>query len=236
VPLGYERGSKLVEGPGEIVAVIVEGNVGVLAGVEAAIRLVGQVLVDPVKDALRGFSQKWVLRDLVAIEIVLQQFRIVVRHFLEMRDEPALIHGIAVETTAELVIHAAPGHFFERGFGNGEEMFFFRLLIAFEEKIDGRSVGEFRRVAEAAILDVETFGDRADLLFDDAEIEVGAGPGKDFGLRDRVGKRIGGALQLSAFVAVGIGDGQQDAAKTGAAHLIVWRKIGAAKKRFAIGE
>ena len=75
-----------------------------------------------------------------------------------------------------------------------------------------------------------------DLLVDDAEIEVGASTGEGFGLRDGVGERIGGAFELGAFVAVGIGDGEQQAAETGAAHLIVGREIGAAEKRFSIGE
>ena len=55
-------------------------------------------------------------------------------------------------------------------------------------------------------------------------------------MRDGVGKGVGGTLELGAFVAVGIGDGQKDAAKSGAAHLVVGRKIGAAKKGFAIGK
>src|ERR1700674_1570523 len=95
---------------------------------------------------------------------------------------------------------------------------------------------EFRGAAKAAGLDVEKLGDGFDLGVDDAEVEVGAGTGEDFGLRDGIGQRIGSALELGALVAIGIGDGEKDAAESGAAHLIVRREIGAAKKRFAIGK
>src|ERR1700674_510263 len=95
---------------------------------------------------------------------------------------------------------------------------------------------EFRGAAKAAVLDVEKLGDGFDLGVDDAEVEIGARTGEDFGLRDGVGERVGRALELDAFVAVGIGDGDQYAAESGAAHLVLGREIGAAKKRFAIGK
>src|SRR4029077_13570779 len=89
---------------------------------------------------------------------------------------------------------------------------------------------------EAAVLNVEELGDGFDLCVDDTEIENGAGAGEDFRLRDGVGEGIGGALELGALVAVGIGDGEKNAAETGAAHLIFGREIGAAEKRLAVGE
>src|SRR6267378_3191259 len=91
-------------------------------------------------------------------------------------------------------------------------MLFFCPLVALEDEIDGGRVREFRGAAEAAVLDVEKLGDGFDLRFDDAEVELGA------------------------LVAIGIGNGEKNAAKTGAAHLVFGREIGAAEKRFAIGE
>src|SRR5882762_1871909 len=99
-----------------------------------------------------------------------------------MRDEPAFIDGVAVEAAGELVVDAAAGHFFEGGFGHGEEMFFFRLLVALEDEIDGRRVREFRGAAKAAVLDVEELGDGFDLRINDAEVEIGASASEDFGL------------------------------------------------------
>src|SRR5260370_42144196 len=114
-------------------------------------------------------------------------------------------------------------------------MFFLRLLVTLENEIDGGGVRDFRGVAEAAVLDVEELGDGFDLRVDDSEVEVGAGAGEYFRLRDGVGEGVGSAFEFGALVAIGIGDGEKDAAKSGAAHLVVGRGIGAAKKRFALG-
>src|SRR5947208_2436382 len=131
-----------------------------------------------------------------------------------MGDEPAFIDGIAMEAAGELVVNAAAGHFFEGGFGHGEQMFFFRLLIALKDEIDSRGVREFRGTAKTAVLDVEKLGDGFDLRFNDAEIEIAAGAGEDFRLRDGVGKRVGGALEFGAFVAIRIGDGEKKLAES----------------------
>src|SRR5580693_2768538 len=113
-------------------------------------------------------------------------------------------------------------------------MLFFGLLVAFENQIDCRSVGKLRGAAEAAILDVEELGDGFDLRVDGAEVKVGASAGEHFRLRDGIRERVGCALELGALVAEGIGDGEEQAAKTEAAHLVFGREIGATKKRFAI--
>ena len=97
-------------------------------------------------------------------------------------------------------------------------------------------MGKFRRAAEAAISKVEKLGDGFDLRFDDAGVELGAGARERFGLRNGVGKRIGGAFEIRALVAVRIGDGEEHATKTRAAHLVFRREIGAAEKRLSIGK
>ena len=124
-----------------------------------------------------------------------------------MGDEPALVDGIAMEAAGKLVIDAATGHFFEGGFGHGEKMFFFRLLIALKDQVDSRRVRELRGAAEAAVLNVEKLCDGFDLRVDDAGVEISSGAGEDFRLRNCVGERVGGALKFGAFVTVGIGDG-----------------------------
>src|SRR5882762_5993773 len=115
-------------------------------------------------------------------------------------------------------------------------MLLFRLLVALEDEVDGRRMREFRGAAEAAVFDVEKLGDGFDLRVHDAKVEIGAGAGEDFGLRDGVGEGVGGTLELGALVAVRIGDGEKNAAESGAAHLVVGREIRAAKKGFAVGK
>ena len=111
-----KSGAKFVERPGEIVAVVVERIVGVLAGVKAALALVGERFVDPVDDAFGGFAQERIQRDLPAVQIISQQLRIVVRHFLEVRNEPSFVHRVAMEAAGELIVDAAARHFVERAF------------------------------------------------------------------------------------------------------------------------
>ena len=234
--LGGEDGAQLLPGPGEVVAVVVEGDIGVLAGVEAATRLVGEHFVDPVKDALGGLAEKRIVGDLPAVQIVAQQLGIVVAHLFEVRHEPALVHGVAVETTGELVIDAAAGHFDERRFGHGEEVFLLRLLVALEDKVQRRRVGKLRSVAEAAVLAVEELHDGADLGVHHGGIEAGARAGKTFGLGHRGSERLRGALELFALGAVSLSHGQEDATEAGAAHAVFGREIGAAKKGLAVGK
>ncbi len=88
-------------------------------------------------------------------------------------------------------------------------MLFFRLLVTLEDEIDGRGVREFWRAAKAAIFAVEELSDRFDLRVNDADVEIGARPGKNFRLRYGIGEGVGGAFQLGALIAVRIGDGEK---------------------------
>src|SRR6266699_535275 len=95
-----------------------------------------------------------------------------------------------MEAAGKLVVDAAASHFFKRGFGYGEQVLFFstcgrraadRLLVPFEDEVDGRRVREFRGAAESAVLDVEELRDGFNLGVNHADIKFGAGAGKDFG-------------------------------------------------------
>ena len=144
------------ERPGEVVAVVVEGIVGILAGIKTATLLVRENFVHPGDDAFGGFPQERIARNAPGVQVVSQQLGIVVGHFLEVRDEPALVDRIAMEAAGELIVNTAPSHFFECGFRYGEQMLFAGFLIAFEEQIDGGGVGELRRGAEAAVFNIES--------------------------------------------------------------------------------
>src|SRR5260370_30122313 len=100
----------------------------------------------------------------------------------------------------------------------------------------GRGVRELGGADKTAIFDVKKLGDGFDVRVDGAEVEIGASAGEDFGLRDGVGEGVGGALEFGALVAVGIGDGEKNAAESGAAHLVFGREIGATEKRPSVGE
>src|SRR5579862_957680 len=95
---------------------------------------------------------------------------------------------------------------------------------------------KFWRAAEATVADIEKLSERPDLRFDYSHIEGTVRPGKCFGLRYSVGQRFCGPLQIRTLVLERIRNREQNAAETGAAHLVFGRKIRAAKKRTAIGE
>ncbi len=98
------------DGPGEIVAIVVERLVGVLAGVESAARLIGENLRDPGDRSFGNFAIPSVSCGLIAVQIIFQQLGIVVRHFLEVRHAPALVHRIAMKAAADLIVKSARGH------------------------------------------------------------------------------------------------------------------------------
>ena len=93
--------------PGEIIAVVVQSLVSILAGVESATRLIGQHLVHPRNNPFRRFAEKRLARHLIAVQKILQQLRIVVGHFFEVRHAPAFVHRVAVKPAAELVVNAS---------------------------------------------------------------------------------------------------------------------------------
>ena len=119
--LGREHRAHFVERPGEIVAVVIERLIGVLAAVKSAALLIRENFVDPSNDSFGGFAEERVVRHLIAVQIIFQQLGIVVRHFLEVRDAPALVNRIAMEAAGDLIVNAAQGHSFERAFGDVQQ-------------------------------------------------------------------------------------------------------------------
>ncbi len=60
-----------------------------------------------------------------------------------------------MEAAGDLVVNAALGHAGERALGDVQQTFGAGGLVAFEQQIDGAGVGEFRRLAEAAVFVVK---------------------------------------------------------------------------------
>ena len=156
-------------------------------------------------------------------------------------EQPALGDRIAMKTAGELVVDATPRHFFECGFRDRKQVLFFSasrgsLLVALQNQIDSRGVRKLRRLAEAAVLDVELLCDRANLRIDYTGIKVRSRDGDDLGLRDGIVDCAGEAFEVGALVLVGIGDGEEHAAKTGPPHLVFGRKVRSAEKWLPIRE
>src|SRR5215467_1070538 len=129
-----------------------------------------------------------------------------------------------MEAASQLVVDATASHFLERGFDHGKKALLFRLLVTFEQEIDGRSMREFRRATEAAVFAIEELCDGLDLRIHYAEVELCAGARERFRLRDGVGQRIRGVLEFPAAIAIRVGNCEQDAPEAGTAHLVFGRE------------
>jgi hypothetical protein len=81
----------------------------ILGGVETA-TFVRQVAEHVIKDFARHFFLRRTTRDLKTIEIGAGELRLIVEHFLEVRDVPEFVHRVAVKAPAEMVAQAARRH------------------------------------------------------------------------------------------------------------------------------
>src|SRR5664279_3891072 len=90
--VGTEDGFGLVNGPGKVVAIVVEVDVSVLGGIKAAMFAIGKPLVHPADDVSGDAPVEIVAKYLESVNVVFEQFRVVVRHLLEVRNDPALIN------------------------------------------------------------------------------------------------------------------------------------------------
>ncbi len=84
---------------------------------------------------------------------------VVIQHFLEMGHQPFAVGGVAVETAPDHIIHAAAGHGFQRMRGGGERIFESPHALR-QQELDGHRLGEFGRLAPAAVLHVVRSQDR----------------------------------------------------------------------------
>ena len=82
-------------------------------------------------------------------------WRLVVQHFLEVRDEPAVVHGIAMEAAAELIVHAARGHLAQSEQHHVERFLVLRARVVAQQKVVDRGTRELGRAAEAAEARIE---------------------------------------------------------------------------------
>src|SRR6266446_6691851 len=81
---GGEQGiADFFKRPGEVIAVVSEAIICILAGVKPSAALVGQHIIHPADDALSSFAQERIVRHLPAVQIIFEQLRIVVAHFFE---------------------------------------------------------------------------------------------------------------------------------------------------------
>ena len=124
-----EHGASFSERPGEIVAIVVHGNVGVLRGVEAGAFAVAEPFIHPANDVAGDSGEEFQAGCLVGMHIIFQQLGVVVAHLFEVRHYPAFIHRVAMKTSGQLVVDTAVGHVLKRGDDDVSQVVMIRPLV-----------------------------------------------------------------------------------------------------------
>src|SRR5690348_3330253 len=171
---------------------------------------------------------------LPGVRVISKKLRVVVTHLLKVWHEPALVDGIAVETSCQLVINTTARHLLKRCFDDSEEMLFFCLLVELKDQVNDGGMRKFRSAAKTAVLDVKLLGNRSDLSIHDAVIEFRTRTCENFRMRDCVCQMVRRADKLGPFIPVGVRNRKENPAKARPPHLIFRRKIRPAKKRLSI--
>ena len=137
---------------------------------------IAEPLVHPADDVTRNGRKEFRTGRLISVDIVLQEFGVVVAHFLEVRHHPALVHRIAMEPAGELIVDAAVGHAFQRGGENFVQFFIAGLCVPFDQQVKDCRVRKFGCLAEASVCAVEHLESRLDDCVDHARGKLRAAP------------------------------------------------------------
>ena len=133
---------------------------------------IAQPLVHPADDVLRDIREQLFTRSLVPVDIILEQFGVVVRHLFEVRHHPLLVDGVTVEPTGKLVVNSSPSHVLERGhdyftqligtcsdgrrwLSGGAKLRSLSMSIPFNQQLKRRWMRKLRRLAKASMLGIE---------------------------------------------------------------------------------
>ena len=124
VRLRTQHGSDLVRRPDEKPALLPLA-VGVLGGIKAAGRTcgepfgfaqgrpgrtIGHLADDVIERLLRDGAFEWIAGHLPGVQVDAGQLGVVVEHFFKMGHEPMVVHRVAMEAAADLVVHAPIRH------------------------------------------------------------------------------------------------------------------------------
>ena len=95
------------------------------------------------------------LCDLIALQVGSGQEGIVVQHLLEMRNQPALVGGVACEPTADMIVDPPCRHSIERTRDHLQSSALSCPTVTTEEQREPCRRGEFRRAAKSAVALIE---------------------------------------------------------------------------------
>ena len=143
------------QSPSEVVAVILHGVVGVLRGVKPAPFAIAEPLVYPANDVAGHLGEELGTGGLAGMHVILQQFRIVIGHLLEVRHHPALVDRVAMKAPSKLVVNAATRHLLERRDKNVAHLVVSCAHVIVNQEIEHCGMRKFRSLAKTAVLGIE---------------------------------------------------------------------------------
>jgi hypothetical protein len=149
-----EDGGGFFEGPGEVVSIVVQADICVLAG-SISTFCVRQHLADPAYYSAGYLRVLLGTERRMGVEVGSEQFRIVVTHLLEVGDNPLRIDTVAVKSPTELVVDPAPSHTLKGPLHDVAGPRFSGAVPPRQEKPKSRRVGEFGLGTEAPIPRIE---------------------------------------------------------------------------------
>ncbi len=208
-------------------------RVGVLGREEAAGRVAH--LADDIVERLFGDAAiEWVAAVLERLDIDARQQRVVVEHLLEVRHQPLLVDAIAVESAAELVVHAALGHGAQGLLQHAHALLVAGALGVAQQELEGHGLGKLGGAAKAAVVRLELVCQRTEGVVEQLVAQRASGHPGGGGRADMLDQLLARVQQLASAVAIGVGDAQQHAPEGRQTMAILGRKVSAAIERHAI--
>ena len=116
---------------------------------------------EPVDRLLRALAIERLVEARVGDGKQFEKLRVVVEHFLEMRDEPTFIDRVAREAAAEMIVNAALADVMKRNIDGAEIARLAGAQAGAPQKFEQCRLRKFRRAARAAI---DRIDDAAELL------------------------------------------------------------------------
>ena len=129
-------------------------------------------------DFLRGAQKILANEALKAVHVIAQQLGVVVEHLLEVRNDPALVHAVAMESAGELVVDAAARHLFQGGDERVPRLLVVAIHRDFEQQVEGRGMRKLGLRTEAAVAGIELRQDGAGDLIHERQGKLAATAGE----------------------------------------------------------
>ena len=224
----------LLQRPREVVPVVPGADVRILARIEAAGFLIAQDLVRPSDDPFRRLLEQRVLEQGPRLRVVRQEGGVVVRHLLEVRDDPHRVRGVPVEPARDLVVHPSPGHPREGAGDHVPEALLLRAVVPGEEELHRPRVRELRGAPEPAVHGVELPLQAVHRLLQEGLVHVHLVDVMPAALREGLVEALRGVDRVRPLLRVVVGDREEDPPEARAAVQVLRREVRASVEHLPV--